>query len=61
MGWLHTMAQHAKTLLLLNADHLSLDLVKDTLNTVLKFEEDIESVSEHLNEFTQKALDDGRR
>ena len=51
----------AKTLLLLNADHLSIELVKDTLNTVLKFEEDIESITELLRTLTQKAIEDGQR
>jgi len=50
----------AKTLMLLNADHLSIGLVKDTLNTVLKFEEDIEAIEEHLRAFTKKALSDGQ-
>lgn len=38
----------AKTLLLLNAEHLSLDLVRDTLNVFLKFEQDIAAASEQL-------------
>jgi len=38
----------AKTLLLLNAEHLSLDLVRDTLNVFLKFEQDIASATEQL-------------
>lgn len=50
----------AKTLLLLNADHLSVALVKDTLNTVLKYEDDIGAMSEHLGTFTRKALGDGQ-
>lgn len=50
----------AKTLLLLNADHLDVSLVKDTLNTVLKFEDDIQSMSEHLGTFTKKALKEGQ-
>lgn len=35
----------ARTLLLLHADRLDTDLVRDTLSVVLKFQEDIESVS----------------
>jgi len=50
----------AKTLLLLNADHLSVGLVKDTLNTVLKFEEDIDAMREHVGAFTRKSLSDGQ-
>jgi len=50
----------AKTLLLLNADHLSVGLVKDTLNTVLKFEDDIEMMGEYMGSFTKKALADGQ-
>jgi MoxR-like ATPase len=38
----------AKTLLLLNAEHLNLDLVRDTLNTFLKFEQDIATAAEQL-------------
>ncbi|MEP7296644.1 MAG: MoxR family ATPase [Burkholderiales bacterium] len=38
----------AKTLLLLNAEHLNLDLVRDTLNVFLKFEQDIASATEQL-------------
>lgn len=45
----------AKVLLLLNAEHLEHDMVKDTLNIILKFEEDIESAEQHLNEFISKA------
>ena len=35
-------------MLLLNAEHLSPDLVRSTLNVILKFEQDIESASEQL-------------
>ena len=38
----------AKTLLLMNAGHLSPGLVRDTLNVFLKFEQDVASASEHL-------------
>jgi len=50
----------AQTLLLLNADHLSPELVRDTLSTVLKFKEDIEAMEDHVSEFTKKALADGK-
>ncbi len=38
----------ARTLLLLNAEHLSPDLVRSTLNVILTFEQDIASASEQL-------------
>jgi MoxR-like ATPase len=38
----------ARTLLLLNSEHLSLDLVRDTLNVLLKFEQDIATAAEQL-------------
>ncbi len=47
----------AKVLLLLNAEHLETDMVKETLNTILKFEEDIESAGQHVSEFISKAKD----
>lgn len=40
----------ARTLLLLNAEHLELELVRDTLNIFLKFEEDIASARAKLPE-----------
>jgi len=46
----------ARTLALLHADILSPDLVRETLNTVLKFQEDIRLVEDHLRTMTQKAL-----
>lgn len=46
----------ARTLALLHADILSTDLVRETLNTVLKFQEDIHMVEDHLLKMTQKAL-----
>jgi len=48
----------AKTLLLLNAEHLSLDLVRDTLNVFLKFESDIASASEQLPALMNQARKD---
>lgn len=47
----------AKVLLLLNAEHLEHDMVKETLNTILKFEVDIESAQQHVSEFIAKAKD----
>jgi MoxR-like ATPase len=45
----------AKTLLLLNSEHLSLDLVRDTLNVLLKFEQDIATATEQLPALMDKA------
>ena len=38
----------ARTLLLLNAEHLSPELVRSTLNVILKFEQDIVSTTEQM-------------
>jgi MoxR-like ATPase len=46
----------ARTLLLLHADKLEPELVKSTLNVILKFQEDIESVQTELAGMTTKAL-----
>tara|TARA_R110002095_G_scaffold172933_1_gene150327 strand:+ start:848 stop:1789 length:942 start_codon:yes stop_codon:yes gene_type:complete len=45
----------AKTLLLLHAEHLDTALVKDTLNVILKFEDDIAAVNEQAAKFIKKA------
>jgi MoxR-like ATPase len=45
----------AKTLLLLNSEHLSLDMVRDTLNVLLKFEQDIATAAEQLPTLLDKA------
>lgn len=45
----------ARTLLLLNSEHLSLDLVRDTLNVLLKFEQDIATAAEQLPTLMDKA------
>ncbi|MEW5008445.1 MAG: AAA family ATPase [Cycloclasticus sp.] len=45
----------AKTLLLLHTEHLDSDVVKETLNVILKFEEDIEAVSGQISSFIKKA------
>ena len=44
----------AKTLILLNVENLSPNLVRDTLNVILKFQEDIENVSGEVNALTAK-------
>ena len=46
----------ARTLLLLHADRLESDLVKNTLNVILKFQEDIENVEPELAAIVQKAV-----
>ena len=46
----------ARVLLLLHADSLSADLVRDTLNVLLKFEQDIAAVERGVPELTRKAL-----
>ena len=48
----------AKTLLLLNAEHLSLDLVRDTLNVFLKLEQDIATANEQMGNLLQQARKD---
>jgi MoxR-like ATPase len=48
----------AKTLLLLNSEHLNLDLVRDTLNVFLKFEQDIASANEQLPTLLAQARKD---
>jgi len=45
----------ARALLLLHADKLSSDMVRDTLHIILKFEEDIRVAEEHLYDMTRKA------
>lgn len=44
----------ARTLLLLHTESLDPQLVKDTLNVILKFQEDIENVESELNSITAK-------
>ncbi len=46
----------ARTLMLLHADKLDNDLVKDTLNVILKFQEDIENVQSEISTLTSNAL-----
>ena len=45
----------ARVLLLLHADALEADLVRDTLNVLLKFEQDIAAVERSVAELTRKA------
>ncbi len=45
----------ARVLLLLHADRLSSDLIRETLHIILKFEEDIKVAEEHLYDMTRKA------
>ena len=46
----------ARTLLLLNADELDTDLVRSTLNILLKFQDDIENIDGDIVAMTRKAL-----
>ncbi|MCA8927913.1 MAG: MoxR family ATPase [Alphaproteobacteria bacterium] len=45
----------ARVLLLLHANELDADMVRETLNVFLKFEEDIQAVDQHLYEFIRSA------
>ena len=45
----------ARVLLLLHADSLNTALVRDTLNVLLKFEQDIAAVERSVPELTRKA------
>ncbi len=51
----------ARVLLLLHAEHLDAELVRDTLNVLLKFESDIEAAGAQLHELTRKARQEGER
>ena len=46
----------ARTLILLNSDALNPELVKDTLNVILKFQEDIEEIQSDVQTLTNKAI-----
>jgi len=46
----------ARTLILLHSDSLDTDLVRQTLNVILKFQEDIETVEAEIQSVTNKAL-----
>ena len=45
----------AKTLILLHTESLDSELVKQTLNVILKFQEDIEAVTGEVQMLTNKA------
>ncbi|MAB13557.1 MoxR family ATPase [Parvibaculum sp.] len=45
----------ARTLVLLHAEDLGVDMVRETLNVLLKFQDDIENVDGELNALTSKA------
>jgi MoxR-like ATPase len=49
----------ARVLVLLHADSLEYEMVHDTLNVLLKFEEDVETVGLQTPAFVHKALRDG--
>jgi len=49
----------AKVLVLLHSTGMDSELIKETLNTFLKFEEDIEIVKEHLYQLVDKAKREG--
>ena len=46
----------ARTLILLNTEILSPNLIRDTLNVILKFQEDIEMINSELQNITNKVL-----
>ena len=50
----------ARTLMLLHADSLDPQMVRETLNVVLKFQDDIEAVESELTSLTSRATG-GRR
>jgi MoxR-like ATPase len=49
----------ARTLMLLSSEELNADLVKQTLNVILKFQEDVETVEAEVQSVTNKALKEG--
>ncbi|MBT3331051.1 MAG: MoxR family ATPase [Rhodospirillaceae bacterium] len=51
----------ARVLMLLHADDLSPDMIRDTLNVLLKFEQDIKAVQPQIAELTRKARQAGDR
>ena len=51
----------ARVLLLLHADDLAPDMIRDTLNVLLKFEQDIHAVRPQIAEITRKARQAGER
>lgn len=48
----------ARTLLLLHTEELDKDLIRNTLNVLLKFQDDIEVVDEDLHDILEKALEE---
>jgi len=46
----------ARVLMILHVDKLNVDLIHDTLNTFVKFEEDVKMVNEQLRGLAEKAL-----
>ena len=50
----------ARTLILLHSESLDADLVRQTLNVILKFQEDIESVDAEIQTVTNKAIKEGQ-
>ena len=48
----------ARVLVLLHSSKLEPALIRDTLNVFLKFEEDIETVREHLNDMLKKSVNE---
>ena len=50
----------ARTMLLLHARELDADLVRNTLNVLLKFQDDIDAVDGEINALTTKAREGGR-
>jgi MoxR-like ATPase len=51
----------ARTLMLLHSEKLDPELIKDTLNVILKFQEDIENVESELGTLTHAAIRDAER
>ena len=51
----------ARVLMLLHTDDLAPDMVRDTLNVLLKFETDIDAIRPQIAELTRKARQDGDR
>ncbi len=50
----------ARTLILLHSESLDADLVRQTLNVILKLQEDIESVDAEIQTVTNKAIKEGQ-
>ncbi len=46
----------ARTLILLHSETLDADLIRQTLNVILKFQEDVETVEAEVQSLTNKAL-----